>query len=216
MIIIHNKFIKHRNWTRKKRAPFIKALYVPGVLVKFIIYFLIVLFSLGGMSMASSYEQAEIYTGLRKQVLSFTKEQLGKDAPVLAVLMETGYPEAVATLIAVADGASSLYFSNGGGIIGAGEYKQVHDSSLALVALAGNNISKFSLTKEFPLPRKGYTRFYIITQEGIYTDEVLEDDLGNERHVLSSVFLQGHELISYIRAADEQRNVENAQHNSRR
>jgi hypothetical protein len=42
------------------------------------------------------------------------------DAPILALLMETGYPEAVATLVAVADGTSSLYFSNGGGFIGVG------------------------------------------------------------------------------------------------
>ena len=77
--------------------------------------------------MAGDYEQAEVYSDLRKQVLSLTSEQLGTNSPVLAVLMETGYPEAVATLVSVADGSSSLYYSNGGGIIGAGEYNQVHD-----------------------------------------------------------------------------------------
>ena len=158
--------------------------------------------------MAGEYEQAEIYADLRKQVLSLTTDQLGKDVPVLAVLMETGYPEAVATLIAVADGASSLYFSNGGGIIGAGEYKQVHDSSLELLTKAGTYINKLSLTKVFPLPKNGFTRFYVVTSSGIYSDEVLEDDLGNERHVLSSVFFQGHELISFIRAAEEHRSAE--------
>ena len=158
--------------------------------------------------MAEKYEQADVYSDLRNQVLSLTKEQLGIDAPIFAVLMETGYPEAVATLIAVADGASSLYFSNGGGVIGAGEYKQVHDSSLALVNIAGTNIDKLSLAKEFPLPKCGYTRFYVVTPSGIYTNEVLEDDLGNERHALSPVFFQGHELISYIRAAKEHRSAE--------
>jgi hypothetical protein len=162
----------------------------------------------GGPAVADTYEQAEIYADLRKQVLSLTTEQLGKDAPVLAVLMETGYPEAVATLIAVADGASSLYFSNGGGIIGAGEYKQVHDSSLSLVSKAGDYLNNLTLTKTFPLPMKGFTRFYVVTPSGIYTDEVLEDDLGNERHALSPVFFQGHELISYIRAAEEHRSAE--------
>jgi hypothetical protein len=171
-------------------------------------YILILLLGLGDIAMADEYEQAEIYTDLRKQVLSLSKDQFGINTPVLAVLMETGYPEAVATLIAVADGASSLYFSNGGGIIGAGEYTQVHDSSVSLVTEAGNNIGKLSLTKEFPLPKKGYTRFYVVTPSGIYTDEVLEDDLGNERHVLSPVFFQGHELISYIRAADKHRSAE--------
>ena len=166
--------------------------------------------------MAGNYQQAEIYSDLRKQVLSLTKEQLGKDLPVLAVLMETGYPEAVATLVSVADGASSLYFSNGGGIVGAGEYKQVADSSLALVAKATQNISNLKLTKEYPLPRKGYTRFYVVTSSGVYTEEVLEDDLGNKKHKLSPVFFQGHELISYIRAAEEHKNAEQAQAAGRR
>lgn len=158
--------------------------------------------------MAGDYEQAEVYSDLRKQVLSLTSEQLATDSPVLAVLMETGYPEAVVTLVSVADGSSSLYFSNGGGIIGAGEYKQVHDSSIALVKIATKNQDKFSLTKTYPLPKSGYTRFYVVTTSGVLTDEVLEDDLGNERHTLSTVFFQGHELISYIRAADEHRSAE--------
>jgi hypothetical protein len=179
-----------------------------GKSVKRIKFILIIIFGLGGPAVAETYEQAEIYTDLRKQVLSLTKDQLGKDVPVLAVLMETGYPEAVATLIAVADGASSLYFSNGGGIIGAGEYKQVHDSSLALVSKAGDYLNKLTLTSIFPLPKKGFTRFYVVTPSGIYTDEVLEDDLGNDSHMLSPVFFQGHELISYIRTAEEHRSAE--------
>jgi hypothetical protein len=62
---------------------------------------------------------ADVYVGLRQQVLRLTPDQLGNrvptDAPILALLMETAYPEAVATLVAVADGSASLYFSNGGG-----------------------------------------------------------------------------------------------------
>jgi hypothetical protein len=144
---------------------------------------------------------------MRKTLLKYDLYK-GCLQPVLAVLIETGYPEAVATLVAVADGSSSLYFSNGGGIIGAGEYKQVHNSSLALVKVAAKNQDKLSLTKIYPVPKSGYTRFYLVTTSGVFTEEVLEDDLGNERHPLSSLFLQGHELISYIRAADEHRSAE--------
>jgi hypothetical protein len=60
----------------------------------------------------------EVYEDLRNQALNLRKEQLGDafaEVPILAVLMETGYPEAVATLVGVVDGTSSLYFSNGGG-----------------------------------------------------------------------------------------------------
>ena len=70
---------------------------------------------------------ADAYFGLRRQVLDLTPDQLGiaSDTPVIALLMETGYPEAVATLVGVIDGSTSLYFSNGGGVIGAGAHPEV-------------------------------------------------------------------------------------------
>ena len=92
----------------------------------------------GGESSKSPYETARIYDGLRKQILEFTAERLeaGANQGVLAVLMETGYPEAVATLAAVMDGSASLYFSNGGGIIGGGETPGPNAAARKLVAQA--------------------------------------------------------------------------------
>jgi hypothetical protein len=164
---------------------------------------IILIICFGSKAMAGDYEINESYSSLRTQVLSLSPAQLGTDAPVIAVLMETGYQDAVATLVAISDGSASLYISKGGGIIGAGEYEQVHNSSIALITLAGNNLEKFTTTTEFPLPGVGFTRFYVVTPSGVFTKEVLEDDLGNERDVLSPVFFQGHELMSYIRAVDE-------------
>jgi hypothetical protein len=76
---------------------------------------------------------AEVYAGLRQQALRLTPDQLGDGSlagvPILALLMETGYPQAVATLVAVVDGTSSLYFSNGGGFIDAGTQAAVAEAS---------------------------------------------------------------------------------------
>ena len=67
-----------------------------------------------------NYAPAEIYTELRSQALGATAQALGTKEQTFGVIMETGYPEAVVTLIALSDGTASLYFSNGGGVIGAG------------------------------------------------------------------------------------------------
>ena len=161
---------------------------------------------LGVSAMAAEYEQTEVYTDLRQHVLSLTSDQLGikDDNAPLAVLMETGYPEAVATLVAVADGSSSLYFSDGGGIIGAGEHQRVRDQALELIKIAQQHLGEMHTVTEFPLPKQNHTRFYVITGNGIYSEEALEESLGLEKHVLSPVFHQGHQLISHIRAAEEQ------------
>jgi hypothetical protein len=155
--------------------------------------------------MADKYEAAEIYIGLRDRALSPDAKQLNVAGPVLSVLMETGYPQAVATLVAVADGATSLYFSDGGGMIGAGEYPQVREVALELIKFSGGSLNILEKTDKYPLPKKEFTRFYVVTSAGVYTAEVLEKDLGEERHALSSLFFQGHKLISYIRAAEEHR-----------
>lgn len=156
--------------------------------------------------MAAEYEPSEIYIDLRDQVLSLSPQQINSvEGKVLAVLMETGYSEAVASLVAVADGTVSIYFSNGGGIIGSGEYPQVRDVGLELISEAGLYLKQLSKTEIYPLPKKSFTTFYVVTKSGTYTASVLEDDLGNERHDLSPIFFAGHKLIAYVRAADEYR-----------
>src|SRR6185369_7348979 len=138
----------------------------------------------GGESSKSPYETAKIYDGLRTQILQFTAERLGTGANqrVLAVLMETGYPEAVATLAAVVDGSASLYFSNGGGIIGGGEKPGPNAAARKLVAQAAKFEAACALATEFPLPQKAHTRFYIITQSGVLTAEAREENLGKGEH----------------------------------
>lgn len=173
-----------------------------------VIVLLIAVFTGSYLMAEETYEAAEVYLGLRDQALTLDAKTLGKDVSAFSVLMETGYPEAVATVVAVADGTSSVYFSNGGGIIGAGEYKQVHDSAIKFINVAETNIGKMTLVKDFPLPKKGFTRFYVVTPTGVYSFEALADDLGNKRSELSNLFFQGHEFMSYIRAADEHRRAE--------
>lgn len=163
---------------------------------------------MGRVTMAEEYEPADVYIGLRDKVLALSPGQIDHSGPVLAVLMETGYPTAAVTLVAVADGTVSLYFSNGGGIIGAGEYPQVREVGLDMVSEAANYLPKLIQTDSYPLPQQSYTRFYVVTTSGIYTQSVLEDDLGNERHALSPLFYAGHKLIAYIRAAEEHRQAE--------
>lgn len=78
----------------------------------------------------ADYAPADVYSGLRCQVLALKPNDHGlSDRQPFAVLMETGYEEAVATLAVIADGTTSLYFSNGGGVIGAGQHAAVRKAS---------------------------------------------------------------------------------------
>ena len=148
----------------------------------------------------SSYQLADIYSDLRSQALEYRpQEGLESTDQVVSVPMETGYPEAVATLVAVSDGAVSIYFSNGGGIIGAGEHEPVRRIAKEFLSLAATFLNDADLVESFALPEPSRVRFFFVTSGGTYMVDALEDDLGYNRHDFSPLFQQGHELITAIR-----------------
>jgi hypothetical protein len=151
----------------------------------------------------TDYVPAQVYLGLRSQALGLTSAQAGNSDATFGVLMETGYAEAVVSLLALADGTASLYFSNGGGIIGAGQKERPAVAARSLVAFAAHNLDLLMPTVGYPLPTPKHTRFYVLTSSGVLTADAPEDDLGNNRHVLSPLFYAAQELITEIRTSDE-------------
>jgi hypothetical protein len=166
------------------------------------------LFNLFGKK--KDYEPAEVYLGLRNQILSLKAGQveslLEPSTPLLGMLMETGYDTAVATLVAVADGTVSLYFSNGGGMLGLGEHEGPRKAALELLRFAAQAqfISRAKPTANFELPSKGSTTFFFITKTGVLSAAALENDLGNNKLPLSPLFHRAHEVISQARLVNEE------------
>ncbi len=179
------------------------ALFVMRVRVAFLGLALCVMTSIAAAQATGGgvepYKTADMYVDLRNRALGYEPANAPASSKVIAVLMETGYPEAIATLVAVSDGAVSLYFSNGGGIIGAGEHIAVREVASVLLSSADALLPHASKTEAFPLPLRGHVRFYLVTTSGVFTAEALEDDLGYQRHSLSPLFHQAHELIAAVR-----------------
>jgi hypothetical protein len=144
-----------------------------------------------------------VYAGLRQQILQLTPEQLADqalaDAPILALLMETGYPEAVATLVAVTDGTTSLYFSNGGGFIGAGTHAAVAEASRRWLESGQAFLPQLAAITDPPLPSVGMSQFVAVTPAGIRAADAPEKELGEGRHGLSPFFYAAQEVITQIR-----------------
>ncbi len=156
----------------------------------------------------STYKVADSFTQLRNMVLSLTAEQLGLTEssafPILAVVMETGYESAVASLVTVADGSASLYFSNGGGMIGSGHHDGVRDQAATLFIQASQTIEQFTAPPSCPLPELGATVFYLVTRGGIVSAGATNKELESDSHPLTALFAQGHNVISAIRVAQDQ------------
>ena len=121
---------------------------------------------------------------------------------VFGVVMETGYPEAIVTLVSFADGTASLYFGNGGGVVGSGQHAGPAAASRSLVLLAARSKQGLVAATSTPLPRVGCTH-YVLTQRGAVTTEAKEEDLGEHRHALSPLFYAAQDVITEIRKVEE-------------
>lgn len=156
----------------------------------------------------TAHEPAEVYVGLRRQALAVTREQLdpetASEGQVLGMLMETGYPEAVATLVGLADGTTSMYFSNGGGMIGAGQHEDVAAATRRWLELGEQSLERLpQAAGELPLPDEGITQLVAVTETGLRAARAPEEELGGGGHPLSALFYAAHEVITAIRVIDE-------------
>jgi hypothetical protein len=150
----------------------------------------------------------EAYSALRHQALSTRRTEVGipappPEVPVWGILMETGYPEATATLLALSDGTTSLYLSSGGGVIGGHAHQSVRQANAALLQTANRYYQHLKPSESFPVPAAGHTLFYILTDSGVLSGGGLEDDLGHGRHPLSPLFHAGHRVITQLRIISE-------------
>ena len=154
----------------------------------------------------SAGRPAEVYLGLRAQALDLTAEQLDPSAaaaPVLALLMETAYAEAVATLVGLADGTTSMYFSSGGGVIGAGGHPQVAAATQRCLELTAASLGALTPAEgEIGLPTDGRTQFVAVAPATRLTAIAVEDELAAGEHPLSPLFDAAHEVIAAIRLVE--------------
>jgi len=153
-------------------------------------------------------QEEEAVRELRELALTRAAADLGlspgpEHPNVFGILMETGYPEAVASLVVFAEGSTSLYFSNGGGVIGAGEHASVRATLGAFFAETEAHLSAFTPPRSTPLPAPGRVRFYLRTFRGTLTAEADEQALGNMQHELSPVFHSGHAVVAAVREASD-------------
>ncbi len=166
--------------------------------------------AVGLISQSSATTQAnpgDMSKELRTMVLKLSPSDIGinkKDYPhkVWGIVMETGVEKGYYTLVALADGSTSLYFSTGGGIIGAGEHANVKKASQQLLVLANQSVEHAVPTKSFPPPMNEKTTFYFLTFDGVKAYSASEEMLGEQKDRLSNLFHAAHSVIAEVRQAE--------------
>jgi hypothetical protein len=149
-----------------------------------------------------------VYQGLRVQILNLDPYAAGLERGpesqlVWGALMETGYSHGTATLVALADGTTSLYFSTGGGMIGGGFHETVATATRSFLADLARHLHLLRPDPDTTLPATGQVIIRALTYTGRLVAQASEDDLGHGRHQLSPVFYAAHRVITELRLIDE-------------
>ena len=158
---------------------------------------------------ANEPELSDVYSGLREQALRVQRSEIGMPAPpagapVWGLLMEFRSSKAAVTLFTLDDGTASLYFSNGGGVIGGHTHETVRRAITDLIRVANQFHESMAATDIFSLPGPGDVIFYALTDAGTLTTTAPEDELGKRRHPLSILFCAGHAVITELRLISEE------------
>jgi hypothetical protein len=153
---------------------------------------------------------AQTYLQLRELVFRLEPAKLGLTPSTITphvwgVVMETGYVVGTATLVSLADGTTSLYYSTGGGMLGRGDYAPVSEASRALVVQAEKTLSQMLSIGEVPLPAVGQVRFTCLTYTGVYTAEATEKSLKSGSHPLSPLYVLAHNTLDQLRLSAEKK-----------
>jgi hypothetical protein len=124
---------------------------------------------------------------------------------VWGALMETAYPNGVATLVGLADGTTSLYTSTGGGVIGGGEHQSVATETQAFLVELARHLDQLAPDEGDDLPAVGDVTIRALTYTGRLSIEAPQDELSSRNHPLARVFYAGHRIITALREIDEAR-----------
>ena len=150
-----------------------------------------------------------IFTEMREMAFNVTPDQIDlnnlSDDKAFAIFMESGYQEAIMSLRCIGDGSISIYFSNGGGMIGIGEHEAARVEGLKLINMANEYINKGEKVENNILPKNGETFFYIRTKTGNYLIKDIEDRLGNNKSEYSPLIYQAQNVITQARLIQEKK-----------
>lgn len=156
-----------------------------------------------------SLQVAEIYTQLRSTALSVLPEHVGvshdQSDQTLALVADWRMGEQQqATVVCLADGGASIYFNNGGGMIGGIGHDDVRDQVAQTLDLVHEIMPHLEPVIGVPDTLVDHMRFTRITAEGKSTAMFSVENLVQEDHDFFELASSVQAVISLMRTKQEQ------------
>jgi hypothetical protein len=146
-------------------------------------------------------EGREMYKTLRDQIFSVSSADLGlpPGTTPYGAVMEFDVGHETVTVVAYATGDASIYFSNGGGMIGGVGQPEIAEAAKAFVEATRAVSGSLSTADGFPRPVAAEVRFYVLTTEGVLTVAASIEAVASGSDTLSSLFNAANGVITQYR-----------------
>jgi hypothetical protein len=145
-----------------------------------------------------------VYDGLRRQIFDLDPIGVGltgagQPGGVWGVVFELGMPATTVTVIALADGTTSLYTTGGFGIIGGGAHPAVVVANRKLREAVAAQLPAFRPDPGTTVPGPDDVRVRALTTDGRRVADAAQADLLDGTHPLSDLFFAGHAVVTRLR-----------------
>jgi hypothetical protein len=139
-----------------------------------------------------------VYLKFRERALAWRDPEAPMGSPS-GIIMETGVPEGVVSLVVMSDGTASLFYSGGGAILGAGIHPGPARAARELAMAAAHFASQMQPALDLDMPKAGMVSLYVLIDGIIRGASGKERDFGENRMPLSPLFHAAHHVIGEIR-----------------
>ncbi len=150
---------------------------------------------------------AAVYADLREMVVTLDPSDydfppLG-DSQLFGALMELGYEDVTATVVALTDGTTSLYTTSGYGVIGGGAHESVRQASAAWLLEMSALVPDLALASEVEPPATSDVQFIALTHAGARVGQASEVSVRRGDEPFGSLYRSGQRVLTELRLVEE-------------
>jgi hypothetical protein len=123
---------------------------------------------------------------------------------VCGVLMDWPIQMGTITVVSLSTGDASVYSTGTFGVLGGIGHEDIRDAARHLVKVGEKHYDDATPTKDFPYPKAGRVRFYLVCYDGV---RVIDEDLDSVRSgkdTSSDLYNAAQQVITVIRITAQQ------------
>jgi hypothetical protein len=152
-------------------------------------------------------EPAEVYLAMRDAITHVSPVEHGltptAELPrAWGAMVDVGLPAGPVTIVAIADGTTSLYLGNGGATVGVGELPHIRALAATLLRAVDAAVPILPPGWELPPPPTGWLQVVALTYQGVLVGRATIPDVASGVHPLSEVWAAAGQLAAAIVTLD--------------